>query len=117
MDPWNQDSGLDGDDFVEGVDDEDDEELGIDYTARHGGAMPMEDDPTPSPPISPRPPAHTRTPDARHMLANVASGNGAGRKFRVRPMSAKMAARSPDVVSILITKTNGSQVLLVKNGR
>lgn len=113
MNPWDQDDGLDGDDFVEGVDDED-EELGIDYTARHGGAMPMEDEP-PSPPSPPSRPS-SRAPDARQLLS-VAGHVGKTGKYRIRPMSAKMAARSPDVLSILITKTNGSQVLLIKNGR
>lgn len=107
--PWEQDDGLDGDDFVEGLDDEG-EELGIDYTARHGGAHPMEDAPAPEPQPS------RQMPVRRPERPRAAPGNGS-RKFRIRAMSDRMQARSRGVVSILITKEDGSQVLLVKGGR
>jgi len=108
-DPWDQD-GLDEDDFVEGIDDED-EELGVDYHT-----SPVEDD-EPATPLGhehkpARPPVRKHRPE-RMRKQRV---RGGGRKFRIRRMSDRMAARSPGVMSILITKADGSQVLLVRKG-
>jgi hypothetical protein len=111
--PWDQDDGLDGDDFVEGIDDED-EELGIDYTARHGGAHDLEDDDEPAPLGHHNGKHHPRPQPQRKRALRGPDG----RKFRIRRMSPKMAARSPNVATILITKNDGSQVLIVrKDGR
>lgn len=111
--PWDQDDGLDGDDFVEGIDDED-EELGVDFHA-----APVEDDDAPVEPVSHgRGPLATRTPTQALRKRPLPPGmTGKPKKFRIRAMSERMAARSPHVSSILITRTDGSQVLLVKGGR
>lgn len=101
-DPWEQDGGLDEDDFVEGVDDEDDE-LGVDFHT------PIEDAPEP-------PPRQLPAPRARPQGRPVGMPSRAPKKFRIRAMSARMAARSNGVVSILVTKADGSQVLLVRKG-
>jgi len=104
-DPWNQDGGLDDDDYVEGVDDEDDE-LGVDFHA------PIEDAPEPEPRQLP---ARAARP-ARAPGRAVSRPNQGSKKFRIRAMSARMAARSKGVASILVTKDDGSQVLLVRKG-
>lgn len=106
MDPWNQDGGMDDDDFVDGIDDEDDE-LGIDYTARAGGVHPLEDaaNAAHAPRSAVQRPAPYRGPALQPFKQP---------KARIRRMSPQMAARSPGVSSILITKLDGSQVLLVK---
>lgn len=101
-DPWNQDGGLDDDDYVEGIDDEDDE-LGVDFHT------PIEDAPEPEPRQLPAR-AH------RPQRLPVSRPNQGPKKFRIRAMSARMAARSKGVASILVTKDDGSQVLLVRKG-
>lgn len=98
--PWNQ--GIEEEDFfVEGADDEADE-LGVDFHT------PIEDVEAPAPraPAVPR----MRAPAGR---GPVASPN---RKYRIKAMGQKLAARSKGVASILITKMDGSQVLLVRKG-
>lgn len=102
-DPWNQDGGLDEDDYVEGIDDEDDE-LGVDFHT------PLEDVPEPEPPR--QLPARARAP---RPVSRPNKGQGP-KKFRIRAMSPRMAARSKGVASILVTKDDGSQVLLVRKG-
>lgn len=117
MDPWDQDReyGLDEfEDFVEGLDDEQDE-LGIDYTARHGGAQPLEDAPTSQAVTAPAQQASARQlAVARALQAQRSSQAQGQRKARVRPMSPTMAARNEDVTSILVTKLDGSQTLFVR---
>ena len=112
--PWEQDDGLDGDDFVEGIDDED-EELGVDY---HSAEL-IEGDDEPAEPLG-RPNGNSRPNlPAKRVLRQLQPGKGGAgkKKFRIRRMSDRMAARSPNVSSILITRVDGSQVLLVKGGR
>jgi hypothetical protein len=46
--------------------------------------------------------------------APAAAATQPARRVRVRPMSDAMSSRFPDVVSMLITKQNGRQVLLVR---
>lgn len=105
--PWEQDGVLGDDDFAEGIDDEADE-LGVDFHTED--APDLSPQPTPGrrpgmvPPMRGRP----ERPQRRTQ--------GGKQKFRIRGMSPRMAARSPGVVSILITKQDGSQVLLVKKG-
>jgi hypothetical protein len=99
---WNSDS--DFDDFLDdGLDDETeatsdrvvedpkDEELGIDYTARRGGALPLEGPPKRGVPTLKSP-----------------------KKYKIKRMSPAMARRCHNVMTILVTKTDGSQVLLVR---
>lgn len=100
---WNSDS--DFDDFLDsGLDDEteatsdrvvedpkDEEELGIDYTARRGGALPLEGPPKRGVPTLKSP-----------------------KKYKIKRMSPAMARRCHNVMTILVTKTDGSQVLLVR---
>ena len=106
-DPWEQDFG--DEDFVEGVDDEE-EELGVDYTARQGGHHPIEDAPDSTSHAMVRPP-----PTVERAVRKRPRKSG-GRKFRIRAMSARMAARSPSMASMLITRNDGSQVLIVRKG-
>lgn len=107
--PWEQDGVLGDEDFAEGIDDEADE-LGVDFHT--------EDAPDMAPPPTPgRRPMHM-IPAIRGRETRMSQRRqqGGKQKFRIRAMSPKMATRSQGVVSILITKTDGSQVLLVKKG-
>jgi hypothetical protein len=77
-----------------------DEELGIDTH------VPMESD------------SHIsmlgEEPESTPRPQGASNGNGVGRACRVRPMSPSMVANYPDVMSILITKYDGRQILMVR---
>jgi len=106
--PWEQDGVLSDEDFAEGVDDEADE-LGVDYHT--------EDVPSMAPQRTPGMRPDMMQPPVRRASPSPAPRRPGGKqKFRIRAMSPAMAARSPGVVSILITKQDGCQVLLVKKG-
>lgn len=110
-DPWEQ--GLDSDDYVEGIDDEE-EELGIDYHT-----APLEDydasgESAASMSTSPASAAAMSAPAPQPQRQR--RRNGRSPKYRIRVMGAKLRARFPGVESILITKSNGAQVLLVRKG-
>lgn len=59
----------------------------------------------------PRPkPSHTPTPMQRVAHAQHAGG----RRIRMRPMKPSMAEKHPDVVTILLTRTDGRQIMFVR---
>lgn len=101
--PWEQDNivGLGDDDFAEGTDDEE-AELGVDF---HSPAEPVEDT-RPRRALPALMPARQRIPNPR-----VAQR---GQKFRIRVMGAQLQRKFPGVTSILLTRQDGSQVLLVR---
>jgi len=98
--PWDQDEP----DFVEGIDDEE-AELGADPD------YPIAEYAAPRAVPAKRAARSEPRLESRHEVRRVPL------PYRIRVMGPKMAARSPNVSSILITKTNGSQVLLVRKGR
>lgn len=99
--PWDQ--GLGDDDFVEGVDDEADE-LGVDFHVTPAYAEPQ----------APLQDAPARV-QARAVVARpVRTPNGQNKRYRIRKMSEKLKARFPNVATMLITRTDGSQVLFVR---
>lgn len=107
--PWEQDdTGLD---FVEGVDDEE-EELGVDY---HGAPMlepeapGYEDAPARVRLKTPR--VAQRRPAARTASKTKTAG---AKRYRVKVMGQQLLQKFPDVESMLITKKDGSQVLLIR---
>ncbi len=90
------DSPLADDDYIGGDEsDDEDEELGVDYhtDSLHQEALATED--TPNKEVSSRPRKKQRW-------------------IRVRAMPAKFKRKFPDASTILITRMNGSQVLLVR---
>lgn len=105
--PWEQDGVLGDEDFAEGVDDEADE-LGVDFHTEDAPDMAPQPTPGRRPELVP---AMRSVPER----APQRRRQGGKQKFRIRRMSQRMAARSQGVVSILITKTDGSQVLLVNS--
>ena len=111
--PWEQDGVLGDEDFAEGLDDEADE-LGVDFRTEDAPDMAPQPTPGRRPGIVPHtvPVIHNRPERPPQRKPK----RGGKQKFRIRQMSPRMAARSQGVVSILITKTDGSQVLLVKKG-
>jgi len=123
--PWEQSGlGLD-EDFVEGIDDEL-SELGIDYHS-----APVED-------VAASQAGSASADSSAGSAAHNASGRhvktrrlGPGivppgartsgkprkqRKYRIRPMGEALTRKFAGVDSILITRTDGSQVLLVRKG-
>lgn len=110
--PWEQDAVLDDEDYAEGIDDEADE-LSVDFHT--------EDAPDLAPQVTPgrRPgmvPAMRGRQERAPQRPQQRARPRGKQKFRIRAMGPAMAARSPGVVSILVTKADGSQVLLVKKG-
>ena len=112
--PWEQDVGFDDEDYAEGIDDEADE-LGVDFHTEDAPSMEPQQTPGRRPGLMA--PMHRGRPGQQPRPQSRQASRPPGKqKFRIRAMSPAMAARSRDVVSILITKQDGSQVLLVKKG-
>lgn len=109
-DPWQQDLDTfdDEDGFVDGMDDED-EELGMDlhtgvgmdpmHAGRGEPVLALEDMPN-----EPRRARRAHNPPAA----------SPARRARIRPMSQAMARRFPQVQSMLLTMSDGRQVLFVR---
>lgn len=79
------------DDYIGSDNDEDDEELGVDYMSMEGTPDDLEDNQR-----------EERRPSLRTK-----------HRAKIKPMPPGLLRKMPDVASMLITKTNGKQVLLV----
>lgn len=86
---------IDDDDYI-GVDN-DEEEVGVDYMSMEDTPKDLEDHPSDN---SMRPKEFAEHRRSKH-------------RAKIKPMPPGLLRKMPDVASMLITKTNGKQVLLV----
>ena len=109
--PW------DGDDWG----DEEETDLGEDLEDESEPPESVPPPPAPPPPAPGTPPSvrrlpvpgGARTPHTPHAPA-APSPSGRARRLKVKPMSATMRTRWPDVTSCLLTLTSGQQVIFVR---